>query len=122
MPTTTGSITLSLSTVPPLTTGTVALSATQAATGGYYAIQSFPTVSWTAVYLGAITQDLGYIFFKNNSTTNYVEVAVDNAGAKIFTKLTPGKFAFIQAHSGVAGYWIRANTASCPVLVWAVKA
>lgn len=122
MATITGSITLSLSTVPALTTGTVALSAAQVVAGGYYAITSFPITTWTAVYLGAITQDLGYIFFKNNSTTNYIEIATDNAGAKIFTKLTAGKFAFIQAHSGVAAYWIRANTAACPVLIWAVKA
>lgn len=121
MPTITGSITLSLSTVPALTTGTVSLSAAQVATGGYYAIQSFPITTWTAVYLGPITQDLGYIFFKNNSSTNYIEVAIDSGGTKIFTKILPLKFAFIPAHSGVAAYWIRANTAACPVVVWAVK-
>jgi len=113
---------LSLSSVPPLATS-ASLSTLQVAVGGfgYYAIQNFPTVTWTSVYLGAITSDLGYVYFKNGSSTNYIEVAIDSGGTKIFAKIPPLKFAFICAHSGTAAYWIRANTAACDVTVWAAQ-
>ncbi len=118
----TGSISLSLSSVPAMATS-ASLSTTQIATGGYgyYAITSFPISVWTSVYLGAITQDLGYVFFKNGSSTNYVEVAIDSGGTKIVSKIPPLKFTFLCAHGGTAAYWIRANTASCLVTVWAAQ-
>lgn len=69
------------------------------------------TTSWTAVPLGALAS-FDLVFIKNTDSTNYVQLAIDNASAKIFAKLTAGRGAFIPLDPSATLYW-RANTASC---------
>jgi hypothetical protein len=81
--------------------------------------QSIPT-SWTALNVG-LTSPPDWLMVVNNDPTNYVQLATDNAGAKIFSKIKPGRFALLPADPSVT-YYAKANVAACIVAVAAVEA
>ncbi len=59
------------------------------------------TTNWTLVNLGlAASADL--MLLKNNDTTNYVQLAT--TGTNVFSKLLPGRFAFVPVDPGATIY------------------
>ena len=79
--------------------------------------QSIGTAAWTALDLGTVTTaDL--LAVVNTDVTNYVQLSIDNAGAKIFGKLTPGRAAFLPPDP-TATIYAKAHTAACQVQVMA---
>lgn len=73
--------------------------------------------AWAALPLGTVaTADLLLVI--NTDPTNYVQLATDNAGAKVFARLSPNRAAFIPPDPAVTIY-AKANTAACLVQVLA---
>ena len=73
--------------------------------------------SWAALDLGTVaTADL--LCVVNTDATNFVQLATDNAGAKLFSKLTAGRMAFFPPDPSVTIY-AKADTAACVVQVQA---
>ena len=60
----------------------------------------------------------GYMFLKNLDSTNYIEIADEDA-TNYFCKLKAGEFAMFRAAD--ADYWARANTASCNLEVTVIE-
>ena len=82
--------------------------------------QTLATGGWTALNLGAVaTADL--LCVVNDDAANFVQLAIDNAGAKIFAKLTPGRCAFFPPDPTATIYG-KPDTANCVVKVTAVEA
>jgi hypothetical protein len=80
-------------------------------------LQSVGTAGWVALNLGTVAAaDL--LCVVNTDAAHYVQLATDNAGAKIFAKLTPGRAAFFPPDPTVTIY-AKANTAACLVQVLA---
>lgn len=73
------------------------------------AVQSIGTTD-EALGQGEITSP-GFIYIRNNDTTNYVEVGVD--GTNYVAKLKPGEIAFFRVDG--AAIHAKANTAACSV-------
>jgi len=84
----------------------------------YYAKSWTVTTSWVAIPLDALAS-FDLLFIKNTDATNYVQIALDNASAQIFAKLTAGRAMFLPPNTSTL-YW-RANTASCVCNVVAVE-
>ena len=93
----------------------VNLSETPAGTHFNGALQSFAAGAWNAIPLGPCTS-FDLLLLKNTDALNYIEVALDNAGAKIFSKLTAGRGLVFPVEPGATIY-IRANTAAVVVMV-----
>jgi len=85
----------------------------------YYAKSWTVTTSWVAIPLDALAS-FDLIFIKNTDATNYIQLATDNASAKIFAKLSAGRGCFLTPDPAATLYW-RANTASCVCNVIAVE-
>lgn len=78
-------------------------------------IQSIGT-STEAIVLG--DSALGYMLFQNLDSTNYVDLAIDNADASPIAKLLPGDITLIKASA--ATYYAKANTGACDLMVMVV--
>jgi hypothetical protein len=103
-------------------TGTVLASLSETASGTDFIVQpqSIATGSWQAIGIGACAS-IYEVAIKNTDPTNYVEVALDNAGANKIAKLLPGAngaggFLFLQASAGLTLY-AQAHTGACVVVV-----
>ena len=77
------------------------------------------TTSWTAIDVSMLAS-VDMIMLKNEDATNFVQVALDNAGAKIFSKITAGRSIFLCGEP-TATYYYKADTASCDVSVSACE-
>lgn len=83
---------------------------------GNQALQNIQTVgtSTEALLLGDVGT-IGYIIVKNTDSTNYCDVAVDNADAAPIAKILAGGIAVIPASA--ATYYAKANTSAVALLV-----
>ena len=61
----------------------------------------------------------GYVFLKNNDATNFIEVALDNAGSNKIAKLLPGQGMAWPTSS--ATLYAKADTAPCNMQVVAAS-
>jgi hypothetical protein len=80
------------------------------------------TGSWTAVTLIGSGINAGYLFVKNLDGTNYLELALDNAGAQIFAKVRKNEFCLVPLKDSTSQIWARANTASVSAIIVAAEA
>jgi hypothetical protein len=69
--------------------------------------------SWTAIPLGSLG-DLKMVLIQNTDATNYVQIALDNAGANKIAKIPAGQANFITPDPSATLY-IKANAASVVV-------
>lgn len=75
------------------------------------------TTSWVAIPLGSLGS-FDIIAAQNTDQTNYVQVALDNAGAKIFCRLppgtgnNPGRPMLLMPEPGATLYW-KATGGTC---------
>ena len=83
-------------------------------------VQTAVTTSWAALELGGVTVP-DWLMVKNADATNYVELAIDNAGTNKIAKLTAGRAALFPPIAGVT-YYVQAHTANCKVRVLAAPA
>jgi hypothetical protein len=97
--------------------GNSSLTVDQAGDNVIFQLQTIGTAA-EAVELIDVTP--GYIFFKNNSTTNFVEVATDIGMSPIAAKLVPGNGIMIPTET--LTWFARANTAAVLLQVLAVDA
>jgi len=82
--------------------------------------QSLAAGSWTALNLGTVTvADL--LCVVNDDATNFVQLATANDNSGIFSKLTPGRCAFLPVDPAATIYG-RANTGACVVKTTTVEA
>jgi hypothetical protein len=81
-------------------------------------VQAIGEAAWEEVDLGDIGTP-GEAAFKNLDETNYLELALDDAGANKFAKLRPGRSAIIPLTSPTL--YAKANTAACDLLVVAAE-
>jgi hypothetical protein len=77
--------------------------------------QSIATGAWTAIALGSLAS-FDLLMLKNLDAANYIQVALDNAGAKIFGKLAAGRGMVWPVEPGATIY-AQANTAACLLMV-----
>jgi hypothetical protein len=85
----------------------------------YQAYVKTVTTSWTAIDVSMLGS-VDLIAIRNTDATNFIQVALDNAGAKIFAKITAGRGMFLCGES-TATYYYKADTASCDVEVLACE-
>ena len=65
------------------------------------------------------TEGITYLYFKNQDSTNYLEIALDNF-TNIFLKLLAGEAAIVRSHTASPTHYARANTAACDLYIVAV--
>lgn len=82
----------------------------------YVHLKQTIATSEQVIVLGTITT-LGWAFFINRDTTNFVEIRSGTGGTKII-KIPAGKFAFFFWGSGLTAPYIISDTASCKVEYW----
>jgi len=82
--------------------------------------QSIGTGAWVALNVG-LCSPADWIAIKNTDAANYVQLATDNAGAKIFSKLKAGRSMLFPQDPGVTIY-AKANTAAVVLVVVASEA
>jgi len=101
---------------------TVAISGQTLALQGTYsatlASQAFSgrqqiTTSWAAIQMPSGISAVKRITFKNEDTTNYVELSYSSIGATVIAKLAAGDVNHICPPAATATVYARANTASC---------
>lgn len=85
----------------------------------YQAYVKTVTTSWTAIDVSMLGS-VDLLGIRNTDATNYIQIALDNAGAKIFGKLTPGRGMWLPGEP-TATYYFKANSASCDVEVIACE-
>lgn len=95
-------------------------SETPASADNVMQVQSVGTGSWVALDVGNCSP-ADMIAVINNDGTNYVQLATANDGTKIFARIGAGRFALFPQDSGVTIY-VKANTATCSVVVAACEA
>lgn len=81
---------------------------TQTVTGRVASRMSIATSS-TALDKGAISANVGFVWFKNIDATNYVQFSED--GTNWFGKVLPGEEAAFP--TDVAAVYLKANTGAC---------
>jgi len=81
--------------------------------------QSLATGTWAAVAVGGFQPDL--VCIKNLDPTNYVQIALDNAGAHIVAKLNAGRICFIPLDPSATLY-AQPNSAICVIQILAIGA
>lgn len=92
---------------------------TQTATvAGNQAVNSIQTIGTSTEAITLIDSSLGYMLFQNLDSTNYVDLAIDNADASPIAKLLPGDITLLKASA--ATYYAKANTSPCDLLVMCV--
>jgi hypothetical protein len=77
-------------------------------------IQDVYTVAssaWQAITLGSITGTAGMIAIQNLDASNFIQVALDNAGAQVFARILPSLGAMFPPQTNTM-YW-KADTAPC---------
>jgi len=74
-------------------------------------VQSVGT-SWEAIQVGDVST-IGYVYARNQDSTNYVELALANDGSQVFAKLIAGNACCFPAST--ATMYAKANTAACNV-------
>jgi len=79
-------------------------------------IQSVGTGAWEVVDMGDIAA-ARMAFFKNADPTNFIELALDNAGANKFAKLLPGDVCLLPPSTTTL--YAKADTGACNLLVCA---
>lgn len=82
--------------------------------------QSIATGSWQAIDIGSSIGTLGYLCIRNLDSTNFVQIATDNAGTKICAKIKPGKGVYIAVASGLT-YYAEADTAAVIIEFLAIE-
>ncbi|SRR5258705_5856776 len=83
---------------------------------------SISTSGWTAITLIDTGTNCGYMFLKNIDSTNFVQLALDNAGAQIFAKIRANEFCLLPLKDSTTQIWAQANTAAVSVIVVAAQA
>ena len=68
------------------------------------------TTSWVAIPLGALAS-FERMMIVNQDQTNYISVALDNAGTNTFAKILPGEGIYLTPSTSTL--YIKANTAAC---------
>ena len=94
---------------------------------GTRASQNQITVTTGAFSTNAITlidgsTSAGYLFVKNTDPTNFVQLALDSAGAKIFAKLRKLECCLVPLVDSTTQIYAQANTASVSIIVVAAPA
>jgi hypothetical protein len=80
--------------------------------------QDITTASWQAINFGLLaTTDI--VVLVNTDASNYVQLALDNAGVNIFARLRAGQVLPIPMDPGVTALYAKANTATCVLEVLA---
>lgn len=77
--------------------------------------QLIATGGWAALNIG-LCASADIIAAVNEDLTNYIQVASDNAGAKIFGRLTPGRGILLPVEPGVTIY-AKANAGACWIVL-----
>lgn len=71
-----------------------------------------------ALVLGDLST-VGFVFCKNLSDANYVEIFLDNSNAQLVARLLPGEACLFKPNTSTL--YGRANTAACSVFVAAAE-
>lgn len=74
-------------------------------------VQDITTGSWQAISFGLLAS-LDVVCLINADPTNYVQIALDNAGANLVCRLYPGQAIPIPMDPGVSGFYAKANTST----------
>lgn len=102
------------------TNGSTTKQVTLTGAGQWSNTQVIGTAAEQIAYPGDLTTEgITFVYFKNDDSTNYVEIALDNF-TNIFLKLLAGQAALIRAHTGNPTHYARANTANINLRIVAV--
>lgn len=104
-------VSISYSCVESGLTAAGAVNTTASLTGSnFVATVISATTSWVLIPLGALG-NFSRIFIRNLDATNFLQVALDNGGAKIFLTLPAGEAAYFMPTSSTL--YVKADTAAC---------
>lgn len=102
--------------------GAVSLTETLTGEGLWANTQTIGESAWEALSFPSdlTAEGMTYLYAKNNDPDNFVQVALDNAGAHIFGKLKAGQPMLIPVYDGAPVYYAKADTADVDLKMVAV--
>lgn len=103
-----------------VTTGSISENITMSGTDMLQTTQNIASSGWNAISFGSITGVPSKVFIKNLDSTNYVELATDNAGANKFIKIGAGGTELFSPSS--ATIYAKANSADIAWFIVATEA
>lgn len=92
---------------------TLNLQRTLTGVGAFTGRQTIGTSAEALVFPSDLTTEgMTKVTFKNEDSTNYVELALDSGMTNIFAKIPAGQGMTLCCHTGNPTYYARANTAA----------